>query len=80
MDWVSGGLGAWGTGTGPQGNRLLWEGRKHVTGKNKSVEGEVWFRVRLTQKKKVHTVTVYLQKKTEQVNKLNENKNVRVII
>ena len=31
-------------------------------------------------KKKVHTVSVYLQKKTEQVNKLNENKNVRVII
>lgn len=25
MDWVSGELGAWGTGTGPQGNLLLWE-------------------------------------------------------
>lgn len=25
LDWVSGGLGAWGTGTGPQGNLLLWE-------------------------------------------------------
>lgn len=26
LDWASGGLGAWGTGTGPQGNRLLRDG------------------------------------------------------
>lgn len=27
LEWLSGGLGAWGTGTGPQGNLLLWEVR-----------------------------------------------------
>lgn len=40
MDWVSGGLGAWGTGTGPQGNLLLREGRATCYRRDKQLERE----------------------------------------
>lgn len=40
LDWVSGGLGAWGTGTGPQGNLLLWEERATCYCRDKPLEQE----------------------------------------
>lgn len=48
LDWVSGGLGAWGTGTGPQGNLLLWEirascyCREQVIGVGGCIFGSQW--------------------------------------